>query len=179
MDSEHHLPSLVIGPSPLKVLGSVVLLSVVGTLGLSALILFLGFAGTPWWLANARFLITWIVALLACFCGIAVIGAMIWGRPRIEIGPDGFVCQGIAGRRARRWTDIAGDFSTSRKWPWPVVAYRLTDAAKESTKTPPPPPPLTAPPAGYDECISFCGELAMGHSELAEVLNRRKQGPPA
>src|SRR5260370_31992545 len=95
-------PSITIGPSPLKVLGQVAIVFVVGTLGLSILVVFLGFLGTPWLLSNAWTIIAYIAALLACFCVSAVPGTMVWGRPRVEIGPDGFVTRGVIGCRSRR-----------------------------------------------------------------------------
>jgi len=119
-------------------------------------------------------IVAWIAALLACFCVFAVVCTILRGRPRVEIGPDGFVTQGAFGRRPRRWTDIKGDFAAVKVGFQTVVAYRLTDAARESDRVKP-----VAPPAGYDDAIAFCGELSIGARELADVLNRRRQAVPS
>jgi hypothetical protein len=55
-----------------------------------------------------------------------------------------------------------------------VVAYRLTDTFKESALIKP-----VASLAGNDEAILICGELAIGAGELADVLNRWRQGVPS
>jgi hypothetical protein len=107
-----------------------------------------------------------------CYCGIAVLGAVSWARPRVEIGPDGFVDYGIVGHRSRRWSDIKGSVTVIRVgWPIgvglrPVVAYPLTDAFKESARIKP-----VASLAGNDEAVLICGELAIG----AGGVGRRSQ----
>jgi hypothetical protein len=53
-----------------------------------------------------------------------------------------------------------------------VVAYHLTGAFKESARK------KFASLAGNDEAILICPELAIRAAELAEVLNRWKQGVP-
>jgi hypothetical protein len=181
--------TVTVGPSPLKVLGSVAIASVAISVGVTILVVFLellaavgllGLLAVPPWLWSYRWIITaCTAALVACYCGIAVLGAVIWSRPRVEIDPDGFVDYGIVGHRSRRWSDIKGSFTVIRVgWPTgvglrPVVAYRLTDAFKESARIKP-----VASLAGNDEAILICGELAIGAEELADVLNRWKQGVP-
>jgi hypothetical protein len=144
--------SVTVGPSPLKILRQVAIVFVAGTVGFSILVAFLGFLGAPWLLFNAWTIIACTAVLLACYCAIAVLGAVIWGLPRVEIGPDGFVDHGVLGHRSRRWSDIKGSFTVIRVgWPIgvglrPVVAYRLTDAFKESARIRP-----VASLAGNDE----------------------------
>jgi hypothetical protein len=175
--------TVTVGPSPLKILGSVAIASVAITVGVTILVVFLellaavGLLGllavSPWLWSYRWMIIACTAALVACYCGIAVLGAVIWARPRVEIGPDGFVDYGIVGHRSRRWSDIKGSFTVIRVgWPIgvglrPVVAYRLTDAFKESARIKP-----VASLAGNDEAILICGELAIGAEELADVLNR-------
>jgi hypothetical protein len=160
-------------------LGELALASVAGTAGASIMVVFLGLLAHPWFLSNAGLIIACAVALLVCCCAIAVLGALLSGRPRVEIGPDGFTDYGILGHRSRRWSDVEGSFTVIRVgWPIaigrrPVVAYRLTGAFKESARIKP-----IASLAGNDEAILICPELAIGAGELAEVLNRWKQGVP-
>jgi hypothetical protein len=137
----------------------------------------LGRVPLPLWLWSHRWLVVACTAVLvACYCGLAVLGAALWARPRVEIGPDGFVDYGVVGRRARCWGDIQGEFTVIRVgWPVglrprPVVAYRLTDAFKQSARV----RPLNSL-AGNDEAILICGELVIEAGELADVLNRWKQ----
>jgi hypothetical protein len=169
--------SLTVGPSPLKILGKVTIAAVAGTAGVCIFIVFMACSGNQWPLSNASIIIPCTAALFACYCGIAVLGAIIWGRPRIEIGPDGFVDHGILGHRLRRWSDIEGDFAVIRVGLQfglqSVVAYHVTSAFKESARIKP-----IRSLAGYDEAILIGGELAIGARELAEVLNRWKQGVP-
>jgi hypothetical protein len=168
-------PALVtVGPSPLKVLGKLAIAAVAITVGASILVVFVGSLAAPWLLSHAEIIIACTAALLACCCGVAVPGAAVWGRPRVEIGPDGFVTRGVIGNRSRRWSDIEGSFTVIRVGLQSMVAYRLTDAFKESARIQP-----SASLAGNDEAILFCGELAIGAGELADVLNRWKQGVPS
>jgi len=179
--------TLTVGPSPLKVLGSVAIATVAITGGLTILVVLLellaaarllGVLPMPAWVWSSRWtIVAWAAALVACYRGVAVLGAVIWARPRIEIGPDGFADYGVLGHRSRRWGDIVGGFTVIRVgWPFAVgrqrvVAYRLTHAFKEAARIKP-----VALLGGYDEAILICGELAIGAGELAEVLNQWKQG---
>lgn len=169
---------VTVGPKPLKIFGEIALLCIAGTAGVSILVLFLGFLAHPWFLSNARIIIACTVAILVCWCTVAVLGALLWGRPRVDIGPDGFTDYGILGHRSRNWRDIEGSFTVIQvSWPFAVgrrrvVAYRLTAACKKSAHGKP------TWLAGHDEAILICAELAIRAGELAEVLNRWKQGMP-
>jgi hypothetical protein len=167
-------PSVTVGPSPLKIFGGIALLSIAGTGGVAIFVVFFGFLAHPWLLANAWTIIAGAAALLAGWCALAVFGALIWRRPRVEIDSDGFVTQGTFGRRPRRWNDIEGGFAVIRVGLQSVVAYRLTDAFKECVRIQP-----ISSLAEYDEAISFCGELAIGAEELADLLNRWKHDVPS
>jgi hypothetical protein len=173
-----------VGPSPLKILAKLAIVSGATTGGVTILVVFLellaavgllGVLAVPPELWSYRWIIiACTAALTACYCGIAVLGAIIWRRPRVEIGPDGFVDYGILGHRSRRWSDIEGSFTVIRFGWGRVVAYRLTDTFKESARINP-----IASLAGNDEAILICGELAIAARELADVLNRWKQGVPS
>lgn len=163
-------PSVTIGPSPLRILGKILIVSVATTAFAAAFVVIFGLLGHVWLVLHAEGVVAWTAAACGCFCVIAVLGALILRRPRIEIGPDGFVDQGIAGCRSRRWGDIQGGFVVTRFYLQSVVAYRLTDAFKESAKFK---PTLSLP--GNDEAILISPELAIGAAELAEILNQWKQ----
>jgi len=172
-------PAITVGPRPLKILGELALVSIAGTAGVSILVVFLGFLTHPWFLSNAWTIIACAAAILVCWCVIAVLGAFLWGRPRVEIGPEGFTDYGILGHRSRRWSDIDGNFTViGVGWPFAVgrrrvVAYRLAGAFKGSARG------KSAWLAGNDEAILICPELTIGAEQLAEVLNRWKQGVPS
>jgi hypothetical protein len=165
---------VTVGPSPLKILGKVAIVAIAMTVGAPILVVFVGFLAAPALLSHVWIITACTAALGACYCGIAVLGAVIWGRPRVEIGPDGFVDHGVLGHRTRRWSDIEGSFTVIRFGWGRVVAYRLTDTFKESARINP-----IASLAGNDEAILICGELAIAARELADVLNRWKQGVPS
>ncbi len=165
--------SVTVGPSPLKILGKLAIGSVAFTAVVGILILFMGFLGSAWILSLAWIILICTVALLACYCAIAVIVAGLCGLPRVEIGADGFVDYGIVGHRSRRWSDIEGSFVVIRVGLQRVVAYHLTAAAKESIRLMP-----GTSLRGYDEALLICGELEMGTAQLAEVLNQWKLGLP-
>jgi len=138
-------------------LGKVAIASIAVTTLVLVCVVFVGFLAVPWLLSHAGTIIAGTAALLACYCGIAVLGAAVWGRPRVEIGPDGFTDRGILGHRSRLWGDIEGNFvDVTGRWQ-SVVAYHLTDAFKASAWV----RPITSP-AGNDEAILICGELAIG-----------------
>jgi hypothetical protein len=161
---------IIVGPSPLKILGSVAIVSVVGVALVFVLIQVMAVLATPWPLLHAGIILACTTVVLASYCVIALLVAIVWGRPRVEIRPDGFIDSGAAGSRSRRWSDIEGGFVVIRVWWQPKVAYRLTDAFKQSTRIKP-----IAALAGYDEAILICGELAIGAAALAEILNQHKQ----
>ncbi|HEY7119953.1 MAG TPA: hypothetical protein VH475_25415 [Tepidisphaeraceae bacterium] len=181
--------TVTVGPSPLRIFAGIAIASVAITVGLTIVVAFLellaavgllGFLPVPIWLWSHRWVIVaCMAAVLACYCGIAVLVTAMTGRPRLEIGADGFVDYGIVGRRSRRWSDITGSFTVIRVG-WPiglgmrrVVAYRLTDACKESARIKP-----IGSLGENDEAILICPELTMGATELADLLNRWKQGVP-
>ena len=164
---------VTVGPSPLKILGKIAIASVAVTVGVAVFVVVWGSFVAPSLLSHARVILICTVAVLACYCGLAVLGAAVWRRPRVEIDPGGFTDYGIVGRRSRRWGDVEGGFVVIRASVQLVVAYRLTGAFKESTRITP-----LASLKGYDEAILVAGELALGARELAELLNQRKQGVP-
>jgi len=137
--------SVIIRPSPIKVLGEVVMGSVVGTAALFIFIEIFGFIANPWLLAHAFTILECTIVFFVCFSAIAVIVAGTWHRPRVEINRDGFVCQGISSSRTRRWSDVAGDFVVGRTGLFrPMVSYRLTE---EASKAFTPKQPAAAPVA--------------------------------
>jgi hypothetical protein len=139
----------------------------------SVVVALVGFVASPWLLSSAWAIIGCTAALLAGYCGAATLGAVVCRRPRVEIGPDGFVTYGLVGHRSRRWTDIEGRFAVIRVGLQSAVAYRLAGDLKESARIRP-----ATSPAGSDETILICGELAMGAGQLADVLNQWKDGLP-
>jgi hypothetical protein len=169
--------TMTVGPSPLKILAATAFAAVAGTAGAAILVVFLGFLQTPWLLLHFQAIIVCTAAALVAFSAFAVFGSIRWVRPRVEIGPEGFVTYGMAGRRPRRWSDIEGDFAVLRVGWRKAVVYRLTDAFKASAPVAPLKP--THSLAGNDEAILFCEELALGARELAEVLNQWKRGVPS
>src|SRR4051812_44706853 len=54
--------------------------------------------------------------VVACLSTVMFVVAAVGRRPRVEIRTDGFVFFPVLGSRARRWSDIHGDF----------VVFRLT-----------------------------------------------------
>ena len=166
--------SVTVGPSPLKILGTLAIVAIAGTVGVYLVVMFLPFLTGPWLRLHAQVIIVGTAATLVCYCVLAVLGAVIWRRPRVEIGPEGFVDYGTVGHRSRRWSDIEGAFVVIRSGWRSVVAYRLTDAFKQSTPIKP-----LASLAPNDEAILVCGELTLGARELADVLNQWKQGAPS
>jgi len=166
--------SITIGPSVFKVLGKLVILSIAITALVAVLVVLVGFVAVPWLFIHAETIIAGTAVGFACYCGMAALGTIIWGRPRIEIGPECFADYGIVGHRSRRWCDIEGDFTVIIVSLQAVVAYRLTDAFKASTRI-----QLVASLAGNDEAILVSGELEIGARELAEMLNQWKQRAPS
>jgi hypothetical protein len=166
---------MTVGPSPLKLLRAALITSVAILIGASILVPLFGFLAVPWLLSNVGIVIAWTAAVVASYWAIAVSVAVISGRPRVEIGPEGFDTRGILGHRYRRWNDIEGGFAVVRVGLQPAVAYSITAALKESARIQ---PIASLARQGHDEAVLFCGELTMAAGELAEVLNRWKQGAP-
>jgi hypothetical protein len=163
--------SIIIGPSPLKILGNLALLASAIIAGVGLLIPVVGFLTAPGILDYFWIIMAGTGVLVMCYTGTAVLGALIWGRPCVEIGPHGFVEHGVFGHRWRRWSEIEGRFVVIRVYLRPTVAYELTEDFKGIARMQP-----NASLAGYDETISTCGELAIGATALAEILNRWKHG---
>jgi hypothetical protein len=138
---------------------------VLGGLGVTAAVLGLVdvWFGRSWLLASG-----WGIGIAAgSIVGVLCLLAAIRRRPRVEIRPDGFVVLTLLGSRSRRWSDIEGDFLVI-KVPFKIVAYRLTQAFKESAGIKP-----TTLFAGKEEGIS--GAFGVSVGELAELLNRHKK----
>lgn len=179
--------TVTIGPSKRKIVRGIIVASIAIIGGLTLLVVlleylagigFLGLLPVPPWLWARRWgVVGGLSTLFAGYRGAAWLGAACWNRPRIEIGPHGFVDYGVVSRRSRRWSDIQGRFRVIQVgWPFavglqPVVAYHLTDTFKASTTI----QPLEFL-SGYDEAILICGELLMEAGELADLLNQWKEG---
>jgi hypothetical protein len=135
----------------------------------------------PWLWTHRWSVVAGLTTFLALYRGIALVGAVFGSRPRIEISDEGFTDYGVLGQRSRRWSDIEGNFTVLRVgWPlalglWPLVAYRLTDACKKSTRIGDP----IASLQGNDEAILICEELSISAAELADILNQCKHGAPS
>src|SRR5580692_3835926 len=96
--------------NPLKLLGTLALGWLLITSGVAGVLLGLSSAllGLKWFLS-----VGWVIAvvtgvLVASCCGTMVLIAIIRRRPRVEIGPDGFVLCHLFGNRSRSWSDIEG-----------------------------------------------------------------------
>ena len=151
----------IIGPSPLKLLGTMGL----GALGMTAgmAMLSVGLFGLDW-LRSSGWMFVAAVAAVAC-C--AFLGALLGRRPRVEIGPEGFVARPLVGGKTRRWSDVDGDFVQIKVGFGRGVGYRLTRAFKESAGIKP-----TTLFAGNDEAIS--GAFVVPVGRLVELLNQAK-----
>jgi len=150
-----------VGPSPLKLLGTMGL----GGLGMTAgmAMLSVGLFGLNWLRSSG-----WMfVAVVAAVAGCAFLAALLGRRPRVEIGPDGFVVRPLFGGKTRRWSAIDGDFVEIKVGFGRGVGYRLTRAFKESAGIKP-----TTLFAGNDEAIS--GAFAVPIGRLVELLNQAK-----
>jgi hypothetical protein len=159
--------------NPLKLLGTLALGWLLITSGVAGVLLGLSSAllGLKWFLS-----VGWVIAvvtgvLVASCCGTMVLIAIIRRRPRVEIGPDGFVLCHLFGNRSRSWSDIEGRFVVIKVGMSKGVGYRLTQVFKESAGIEP-----TTLFAGNDEAIG--GALDMPIDELAELLNQRKAPAP-
>jgi hypothetical protein len=156
---------VTVGPSPLKLFGMVALGGLMVAAGLSGVLLAL--FGLNWLLSSG-----WVVAAAAggvvagCGGALALAGA-VGNRPRVEVGPEGFVLRTLFGSRSRRWADVEGDFEVLKIGLSEWVGYRLTRAFKESARVKP-----TKLLAGNDEAI--VGAYGVPIGELAELLNQHK-----
>jgi Bacterial PH domain len=156
---------VTIDASPLKLLGTLAFAGLGITGGVTGVLL--GLFGMNWLLSLGWVIVVVTAALVVGVCVALVLTASIGRRPRIEIGPDGFVARNLLGSRSRRWSDIEGDFVVIKVGLGKGVAYRLTQRFKDSARIKP-----TTLFAGNDEAIS--GSYGVSSSELAEILNRHK-----
>ena len=109
--------SITINPSPRKALAKLTVLAIGLTAAAVIVVPVFGFFLLPPLWAHAETVIISFAALMAVWVLLAALGITIGHRPRVEIGPDGFVTQGIVGRRSRRWSDVAGEFAVvTVKW---------------------------------------------------------------
>src|SRR5262245_33317574 len=99
---------IIIGPAPLKMLGLVALTTMVGAMGVAAVLL--GLFGLDWLLVSGWISVLITAACFACLGVAPLLVAIVGRRPRLEIGPDGFVSRTLFGSRFRRWSDINGPF---------------------------------------------------------------------
>lgn len=152
-------------PHSLRLLVVQVLAGVVVTGGVACVLL--GIFGQDWLLSSGLPLVAIVGAVVACGCGTLVSIAAFGGRPRVEIGPEGFVARSAFGSRTRRWGDIEGEFVVIRLGLLRGVGYRLTSAFEESARTKP-----STSFGGNDEAIS--GEYRVPAGELAAMLNEHK-----
>jgi len=116
------------------------------------------------WVASTGWI---IIALVGCSFGALALLALTGRRPRVEIGPDGFVARVPFGSRSRRWSDIEGGFVVIKVGVAEGMGCRLTRVFKESAGIKP-----TTLFAGNDEAISGGYEIPIG--ELAELPNHHK-----
>jgi hypothetical protein len=165
--------SVTVNLNPLKLLGTLALGCLLITGGVAGVLLGLSLVllGLNWFLSAG-----WVIAvvtgvLVASCCGTLVLVAIIGRRPRVEIGPDGFVLRQLFGSRSRSWSDIEGSFVVIKVGLSKGVGYRLTQVFKESAGIKP-----TTLFAGNDEAIG--GALDIPIDELAELLNQRKRPAP-
>src|SRR5262245_43362587 len=161
--------SVIVGPSPLTLLGTLVFASLVLTASLAAFLLSLSLAvfGLGWFLSTGWVIVIVTGVLVACCCGALLSVAIIGRRPRVEIGPDGFIACTLFGSRSRRWSDIEGLFAVIKVGLQKGVGYHLSQDFKESACIKP-----TTLFAGNDEVISGAYEMPTG--DLAALLNQHK-----
>lgn len=151
-----------IGPSPLKLLG---------TMGLGGLGIIVGFVLLSEGLFGRWLLLSygWLIVGLV---GGLVISFYVWAllrrRPSVELGPDAFVAKSLFGSRTRRWDEVEGDFVVIQLGWSRAIGYRLTTAFKEAAKIKP-----TTLFAGNDEAIS--GSYTSSIHQLVELLNQHKR----
>jgi hypothetical protein len=150
---------VTVGPSLFKLL----LAGLMITGGVAGVVLGLAIAllGLDWLLSSGPVILLVTGALAA---GLILI-AIIVRRPRVEIGPDGFIIRTLFGSRSRDWTAIEGRFAVIKVGLGKGVGYHLTQRFKESAGI-----RGTTLFAGNDEVIAGVLDLPMG--ELAELLNQ-------
>jgi hypothetical protein len=166
---------VTVGPDALKLLGTLVYGGlgitggIAGTLLGIALILDGIFGLSMGWLLSSGWVILAATgALVLCCSGPIFLAAVIWRRPRVEIGPEGFVARNAFGSRSRRWSDIEGSFVVIKVGLSKSVGYRLARVFKESARIKP-----STLFAGNDEVIGGAYDIPIG--KLAELLNQYKE----
>jgi len=162
--------SVTVGPSPLKLLVALLIACLWGAFAAALFVLVL--ALKRWQLhipQDLRWTNVGTAAALTA-CGVGALIMLIWltQKPRVEIGPDGFVSRTLFRTRTRRWCDVDGDFAVVRIGFLRAVAYRLTPDVKKTVGAKP--SPLLQ---GYDEDIT--GAYAVSLRELARLLNEQKR----
>jgi hypothetical protein len=165
--------SVTVNLNSLKLLGTLALGCLLITGGVAGVLLGLSLVllGLNWFLSAGWVISVVTGVLVASCCGTLVLVAIIVRRPRVEIGPDGFVLRQLVGSRSRSWSDIEGSFVIIKVGLSKSVGYRLTQVFKESAGIKP-----TTLFAGNDEAIG--GALDIPIDELAELLNQRKRPAP-
>jgi hypothetical protein len=160
-----------VGPNPLKLIGTQVLGGIGVTGGITLVLL--SIFGLNWLLSSGWAIVAVTGALVACACGTMALAAIIGRKPRVDIGPDGFLVRAVFGSRWRRWSDIEGNFTVIKIGWVKAVAYHLTTAYKTRVGRKP-----TSRLSGYDDAIFGAFQLAA--EELAELLNaqKRQNSPP-
>jgi hypothetical protein len=144
--------TVIVGPAPLKLFAKLLLGFLAMLAGVAALF---GLSATS-------------VSILAGICGLLFVGVLVAGRPRVEIGPAGFVAATLTSSRTRRWGDVDGNFVVFRSGLNYMVGYRLTEACKQSIGFKP-----TTLFDGNDEAIS--GIFRLSIAELSALLNEYKE----
>jgi hypothetical protein len=162
--------SAVIGPSPAKLIR----MFVIGSLGLTVTLagivaaVALSFFGSDWLASSGWVIIAVGAGVLVCAFGALCLGGAIARKPRVEIGLEEFVVRMHFWSRARRWSDIEGEFTVIRIASLEAVGYHLTASFKEASGIKPP-----RSLGGNDEAIS--GAYTITLTELAAILNDHKQ----
>src|SRR5262245_24391076 len=132
--------STVIGPSPAKLVRMFVTGSLWLTLALAGIVAGLGFSffGSDWLASSGWVIIAVGAGVAVCAFGALCLGGAIARKPRVEIGPEGFVVRTLSWSRPRRWSDIEGEFTVFKIASLEGVGYHLTAPFKEASGIKPP-----------------------------------------
>jgi hypothetical protein len=162
--------SAVIGPSHAKL----VRMFVTGSLGLTVALagivaaVALSFFGSDWLASSGWVIIAVGASVVVCAFGALCLVGAIARKPRVEIGPAGFVVRTLFWSRSRRWSDVEGEFTVIKIASLEAVGYHLTAPFKEASGIKPP-----RSLGGNDEAIS--GAYTISLTELAAILNDHKR----
>jgi hypothetical protein len=169
MAKEHTMKTAeerTIGPNWRKLLVALLVGGLALTAGIS-LVLLKGLGvdrlGASWWMVVAV-----VGGVVGCCVGALVLAAIVGQRPRVEMGPNGFVVRRVFGSYSRSWDDVEGEFEVIKIGHGKAVGYRLTEEHKRWAGIKP-----TSLFAGKDEAMS--GELRVTMEELAALLNEHKR----